>query len=236
MVFCNWCPPGFPGSQGLDLFTDLPVLSRTLTLIKHVKLRKQNTLLLTEIKSAARKEAKLHRRRIHDKIGYEASQQISGYIEKFLQERTKFNVIAAYLPINTELDLRPTIRKLRLLGKKICLPLIISSNSPLQFKIWEEDTKLAIGKFDVMVPTSEESVEPDLILCPMLSFDLEGFRLGYGGGFYDRTIEHLSERKLIFTMGCGYSQQLSLKLIPKGKYDKSLDAAVTERGITLFKK
>ena len=85
-------------------------------------------------------------------------------------------------------------------------------------------------------PLLEEIIEPDLILCPMLSFDSSGFRLGYGGGFYDRTIDYLSKRKSILTMGCGYSQQLSQKFLPKGTYDKSLDTVVTERGITFFGK
>jgi 5-formyltetrahydrofolate cyclo-ligase len=70
----------------------------------------------------------------------------------------------------------------------------------------------------------------------MLSFDSEGFRLGYGGGFYDRTIDYLSKKKSIITVGCGYSQQLSLEPLPKGGYDKSLDAVVTESGLTFFNK
>ena len=191
---------------------------------------------LAEIKIVARKEAKINRRSIHEKIGFKASQQVSANIESFLRNHTKLNVIAAYMPINSELDLGPTIINLRALSKKICLPMVISQNSPLQFKVWNQGAKLVNGEFNVLLPVSGEIVEPDLILCPMLSFDAEGFRLGYGGGFYDRTIDYLSKRKSIFTMGCGYSQQLSVKPIPKGKYDKSLDAAVTESGITLFNK
>ena len=173
---------------------------------------------------------------IHKKIGYEASLKISFFIERFLIEHTKLKVIAVYMPINTELDLQPTIIKLRRLGKKICLPLIISPNSPLKFKVWSEATKLVAGKFNVLVPVSGEIIEPDLILCPLLSFDSKGFRLGYGGGFYDRTITYFSERKSLFTIGCGYSQQLSQECLPKDEYDKSLDAVVTEIGITFFNK
>ena len=191
---------------------------------------------LAEIKTVARKKAKHKRSIIHNKIGYECSQRVSVYIESFLQKHKNLNVIAAYMPINTELDLGPTIIKLRTLGKKICLPVIISKNFPLQFKVWNKATKLVAGQFNVLVPVSEETIEPDLIFCPMLSFDSKGFRLGYGGGFYDRTIDHLSKRKSIFTMGCGYSQQLSQNYLPKGEYDKSLDAVVTESGITFFNK
>ena len=199
-------------------------------------LRKLNILSLSALKTVARKEAKIQRQIIHDRIGYDSSQKVSVYIEGFLKKHTRISVIAAYLPINTELDLGPAIIKLRRLGKKICLPLIISEKSPLQFKVWNEGSKLVTGKFNVLVPVSEEIIEPDLIFCPMLSFDSKGFRLGYGGGFYDRTIDCLSKRKSIFTMGCGYSQQLSQKLLPTGKYDKSLDTVVTERGITFFEK
>ena len=191
---------------------------------------------LAEIKTVLRKKAKLNRNIIHDKIGYESSQKVSIYIERFLREHTNLKVIAAYMPINTELDLAPTIIKLRTLDKKICLPVIHSKDNPLQFKVWNEVTKLVAGEFNVLVPVSEETIEPDLILCPMLSFDSRGLRLGYGGGFYDRTIDYLSKQKTIFTMGCGYSQQLSQTFLPKGEYDKSLDAVVTESGITFFNK
>jgi 5-formyltetrahydrofolate cyclo-ligase len=201
-----------------------------------MRLRKLNILSLTALKTVARKKAKIQRQISHDKIGYEASQKVSVHIERFLLNRPKLSVIAVYMPIKTELDLGPTIIKLRRLGKKICLPLIISKDNPLQFKVWNEDSKLVPGKFNVLVPVSEEIVEPDLILCPMLSFDSSGFRLGYGGGFYDRTIDYLSKRKTILTMGCGYSQQLSQKFLPKGVYDKSLDTIVTERGVTFFGK
>jgi 5-formyltetrahydrofolate cyclo-ligase len=195
-----------------------------------------SNLTLTKLKIAARKEAKLHRRNIHEKIGYEASKKVSSYIENFLQEHKHLKVVAAYMPINSELDLGPTLTKIRALEKKICLPLILSQNAPLQFKVWEHGAKLVVGEFNVLVPVSEEILEPDLILCPMLRFDPDGFRLGYGGGFYDRTIDHLSKRKSIFTMGCGYSQQLSQKCLPKGDHDKSLDSVVTEHGITFFNK
>ena len=191
---------------------------------------------LAEIKTVVRKKAKLKRNIIHDKIGYESSHKVSLSIERFLQEHTNLKVIAAYMPINSELDLGPTIIKLRILEKKICLPFIHLKDCPLQFKVWHETTKLVTGEFNVLVPVSGEIIEPDLILCPMLSFDSKGFRLGYGGGFYDRTIDYFAKRKTIFTMGCGYSQQLSQKCLPKGEYDKSLDAVVTESGITFFNK
>ena len=201
-----------------------------------MSLRKLNILSLTALKTVARKQAKIQRQIIHDKIGYDASQKVSVHIERFLLKHTKLSVIAVYMPIKTELDLGPAIMKLRRLGKKICLPIIISEDNPLQFKVWNEGSKLVTGKFNVLIPVSEETIEPDLILCPMLSFDSNGFRLGYGGGFYDRTIDYLSKRKSILTMGCGYSEQLSQKFLPKGAYDKSLDTVVTERGITFFGK
>jgi 5-formyltetrahydrofolate cyclo-ligase len=193
-------------------------------------------LSLAEIKTVAREKARLNRNIIHDKIGYESSHMVSLSIKRFLQDHTKLKVIAAYMPINSELDLGPTIMKLRLLEKKICLPVIHSKDCPLQFKVWHATTELVTKEFNVLVPVSGEIIEPDLILCPMLSFDSKGFRLGYGGGFYDRTIDYFAKRKKIFTMGCGYSQQLSQKCLPKGDYDKSLDAVVTESGIILFNK
>ena len=85
-----------------------------------------------------------------------------------------------------------------------------------------------------MVPESSKNVEPDLILCPMLSFDIRGHRLGYGGGFYDRTIAQLTKKKALYTLGCAYSEQASTKFLPIGKYDKPLDAVATENGLIFF--
>ena len=189
---------------------------------------------LDKLKNAFRKKAKLSRSCIHERIGSVASHKISRYIEDFLLTRTDLEVVAAYFPIQSEIDIRPIIPKIRKLGRILCLPVVTVKDQPLKFVVWNENIELMEGRFRVLVPASGEIIEPDLILCPMLSFDSRGYRLGYGGGFYDRTIDYLTRKKHIFSLGCAYSQQTSSKFLPIGDYDKPLDAVATENGITFF--
>ena len=191
-------------------------------------------MLLANFKTAARKKAKTVRAKAHREMGYVASQAVCSHINNFVINEKNFKVIAVYMPIQTEIDILPVIPRIRELGKILCLPNIISDNEPLDFLAWNENSKLVKGKFGVMVPETDKIVDPDLILCPMLSFDARGYRLGYGGGFYDRTIHHLASQKSIFTLGCAFSEQISLGALPIGKYDKPLNAVVTENGVTFF--
>ena len=189
---------------------------------------------LTDIKSAARAKAKELRQKVHRRISNKASYKISSYIEEFMNDREEFKVIAVYMPIQSEIDIRPVVSKMRKLGKTLCLPVVVSNNKPLIFKVWNENSKLFEGKFRVLVPESSKIVEPDLVLCPMLSFDIRGYRLGYGGGFYDRTFYNLAKKKVFYSLGCAYSEQASKTDLPIGKYDKPLDAIATENGLIFF--
>jgi len=190
-------------------------------------------LSLIELKASARAKAKDLRCKVHSRISDGASKKISFYIEEFIKGRNEFKVIAVYMPIQSEIDIRPVLSKIRKLGKILCLPVITARKKPLTFQVWNENSKLIEGKFRVLVPESGNNIEPDLILCPMLSFDIRGHRLGYGGGFYDRTIAQL-KKKVLYTLGCAYSEQVSTKNLPVGKYDKPLDAVATENGLIFF--
>ena len=189
---------------------------------------------LTRSKANARQKAKALRSCVFKKKGFECSIKISEHLERFLISRREYKIVAVYMPIRTEIDILPFVEKMRALNRILCLPVIISDNKPLNFKVWANSAQLVEGKFKVLVPLSGETVEPDLILCPMLSFDSRGYRLGYGGGFYDRTITYLSKKKSIYALGCAFSEQLSLERLPIGKYDKPLNAVATENGLTYF--
>ena len=84
------------------------------------------------------------------------------------------------------------------------------------------------------MPKSGKFIEPDLILCPLLSYDALGNRLGYGGGYYDRTIAKLSTQRSLLVFGCAYIGQLSENPLPAGYLDCRLDGVLTEEGIRLF--
>ena len=193
---------------------------------------------LEKNKREAREKAELQRKEVHEKIAVSASRKVASLLEKFLQKDKRadsITTVAAYISIKTELNLQPSIESLIRLGKRVCLPIIVDQNQPLIFKEWDGKRKLIRGKFNVPVPTSRFSIEPDLLICPLLSYDSAGFRLGYGGGFYDRTIASLqSKKKTVLTLGCGYSEQLSKKMLPINEYDKRLNAVITEKGLFFF--
>ena len=189
---------------------------------------------LIKDKVRARDKAKALRFQVHLSKSAEASIKISEHIEDFLISRKEWKIVAVYMPIQTEIDISPVILRIRALERIVCLPVIVARNEPLNFKVWSNHTKLVKGQFNVLEPLTGGIVEPDLILCPMLSFDSIGYRLGYGGGFYDRTIAYLNKKKKVFALGCAYSEQLSLERLPCGQHDKPLNAVATENGLTHF--
>ena len=187
-------------------------------------------------KKIARAKAKINRGLIHERIAVEASISVSRFALDFLQDNRMFQTVAAYSPIGSELDVMPTIQSLLEVGRKICLPLIIADQLPLKFKLWDGQGELVKGQFNILVPKVGSFVVPDVVFCPLLSYDNSGYRLGYGGGFYDRTIELFSEKKSTLILGCAYSQQKVEEMLPVNRFDKKLDGILTEKGLTFFKK
>ena len=100
----------------------------------------------------------------------------------------------------------------------------------MDFFEWSSKQPLSISKIGIPEPFSKKKVYPDIILVPMLAFDTQKFRLGYGGGFYDRYIQKIKKIKKIFTVGIAFSFQ-EVKKLPTNKYDKKLDFILTENYI-----
>lgn len=141
-----------------------------------------------------------------------------------LQGRT----VGLYVPIQAEPDLRPLVPLLRTAGARPALPVVTGEAEPLLFREWREREDLTPGPFGTSEPAREAPlVQPDLLLVPLLGFDEQGYRLGYGGGFYDRTAVALHPRPLL--VGVGY--ELSrLPTIDPAPHDVPMDAVCTERG------
>jgi 5,10-methenyltetrahydrofolate synthetase len=110
--------------------------------------------------------------------------------------------IAAYWPIRGELDLRPWMTKAIAKGARIALPVVIEKDQPVEFHLWTPDCAMKIGKWQIPVPAEAKAVTPDIIIIPLLGVDKEQYRLGNGGGYYDRTLAGLSSAK---TIGIGQS-------------------------------
>jgi 5-formyltetrahydrofolate cyclo-ligase len=138
-------------------------------------------------------------------------------------------VVAGFWPLDGEIDIRPLLHALHARGHAIVLPVTGKRGEALIFRPWAPGTPLLTGRFGTRHPDGE-AVAPDVLLMPLLAFDAAGNRLGYGGGFYDRTIATLPEALRI---GCAYAAQ-ELDSVPIGPYDQRLHAIATEDGVRSF--
>ncbi|WP_127753963.1 5-formyltetrahydrofolate cyclo-ligase [Devosia sp. 1566] len=141
-------------------------------------------------------------------------------------------VIAGYWPLVDELDCRPILLRLLDDGRTVVLPAIVRPHGPLQMRVWEPDAPLYPAGFGTLAPSElAPHAHPDLVLVPLLGFDGLGTRLGYGGGYYDRSFAEREGRPLM--VGVAYSVQ-EFDAIPRDEHDIALDAVITETGIRQF--
>lgn len=137
--------------------------------------------------------------------------------------------VSGFWPLGDEIDVRPVLARLHGMGWTCGLPVTGKRNTPLTFLQWAPGDPLVEGKFGVMTPLSSQPVvEPDLLLVPLLAFDRHGYRLGYGGGFYDRTLERLSAIKPIQAIGTAFAAQ-EVQKVPTHDGDMQLNWLITER-------
>lgn len=138
-------------------------------------------------------------------------------------------VLAFCWPIRNEYDVRHLLRRLRERGATAALPVVLAPKAPLIFREWHPGVKLALGKLDIPYPTAGAELVPDTVLLPMNGYDRQGYRLGYGGGFFDRTLQSLAARKPLVI---GVSFELAaIDTIHPQSWDIPMDYVVTERGV-----
>jgi 5-formyltetrahydrofolate cyclo-ligase len=151
--------------------------------------------------------------------------------ERFLAAMTiePAAVVAGYWPIGDEIDVCMLLSQLRALGHDIALPAVVGAGGPLAFRRWQEDDALADGPFGTrQPPDSAAAVTPAVVIVPLLAFDRRGFRLGYGGGYYDRTLAALRRRRRVVAVGVAYAAQ-EVPVVPRERDDEALDWIVTDR-------
>ena len=137
--------------------------------------------------------------------------------------------VSLYLPIKDELDTEPLAVALIERGVAIALPVIVKKGAPLVFRRYAPGDKLTPNGFGTSAPAPDaEAVLPDIVVAPLLGFTRAGGRLGYGGGFYDRTLEALRKEKQILAVGFAYGAQ-EVDALPLSPLDQPLDYVVTER-------
>jgi 5-formyltetrahydrofolate cyclo-ligase len=138
--------------------------------------------------------------------------------------------VALYHPINTELDTKPLAAALLDRGVRIALPVASKKPAPLVFRLFAAGDPLVEGVFGEQVPTdAADMVTPDIIVAPLLGFTRAGVRLGYGGGYYDRTIEALQKNGAVLFVGYAFALQ-EVDALPASPLDQRLDWVATERG------
>ena len=137
--------------------------------------------------------------------------------------------IGGYFPVNHEIDDLEILKKLKKKKYQISLP-VIKKNFDMDFYRWSFDDPLKINKYGIPEPFSKKLIYPDILLVPLVAFDKNLNRLGYGGGYYDRVIDKLSKKKYILKIGLALSVQ-KINNVPVTKYDKKLDYIVTDKYI-----
>jgi len=130
-------------------------------------------------------------------------------------------------PIRHEPDVRDLLARWTAAGCRAALPVVITEDAPLRFREWTPDTPLAADRYGIPIPTAGDWLTPDLILLPLNGFDGAGYRLGYGGGYFDRTLAALFPRPLAVGVGFEINRIASIRPEP---HDQRLDWIVTESG------
>ena len=152
------------------------------------------------------------------------------YISKVLKKnKTITKIVGGYYPYNYEIDAIKVLEKFEKIGYEISLPKI-KKNSQMDFFRWSIKDPLSINKYGIPEPTSDKMIVPNILLVPLVAFDKNCNRIGYGGGFYDRYIKKIKKIKKIVTIGLAYSFQ-RINQIPTDKYDVKLDFIVTNKKI-----
>lgn len=136
-------------------------------------------------------------------------------------------MVAGYVPMRGEIDPLPALAAQ---GGRLCLPVVTGTGQPLRFRTWRPGAELVPAIFGTHVPAEGEWCRPDILVVPLLAFDRQGHRLGYGGGFYDRTLAALRNGKPVLAIGFAWAAQ-ETGALPAGPHDQHLDLIVTEREV-----
>lgn len=177
-----------------------------------------------DIKDTARKAAKARRkaaRALHPDAARDAMEVFLASVP--IRPR---DVVSGYRPIFSELDPTPLMAALHERGVCLCVPVIVGAARPLTFRVWTPDAAMETGAFGAEIPVGTATITPTVLIAPMLAFDRALWRLGYGGGFYDRTLEGLRAAGYARAYGYAYEEQ-EIPSVPIEPTDQRLDGVIT---------
>lgn len=180
---------------------------------------------ISELKAEARKTAFAAR-----KQAFAAGQGQAAALLADLMAEYGAKPLAGYMAMRTEID--PTDAMAAHQGP-VGVPVIMGARQPLRFRAWTPGCDLIEGEFGAKIPAEGAWIEPEILIVPMVAWDRRGFRLGYGGGFYDRTLEGLRAKRPTIAIGFAFAAQ-ELAEVPVEPVDQPLDALVTETGVIRF--
>jgi 5-formyltetrahydrofolate cyclo-ligase len=183
-------------------------------------------------KAAARKAALARRKSAHAAAGPEVAAHLSAVLAKVLAGYRGVP-LAGYMPIRTEIDPLPAMTDAAAHGP-VGVPVIRGAGMALRFSRWQPGCDLRDGPFGARIPVRDDFFDPEILVVPLVAFDLRGNRLGYGGGFYDRTLQGLRAIRPTLAIGFAWDAQETTAL-PLEPTDQPLDLLVTESRILDFR-
>ncbi|MDZ4137106.1 MAG: 5-formyltetrahydrofolate cyclo-ligase, partial [Paracoccaceae bacterium] len=160
-----------------------------------------------------------------------AAEAIAGHLDALFAARfatLKGLTVSAWWPIKAELNLRHWLESLLARGARVALPVVVTPATPLVFRPWTPNCKMVQGVWKIPVPAEGPEVVPDVTLSPVVGWDGAGYRLGYGGGYFDRTLAALSPRPQ--AIGVGLDAARIATIFPQ-PHDIAMDCIVTESGL-----
>ena len=182
---------------------------------------------IAALKQGVRDDALKRRAALHAAHPNAAHEMAENFLDSIPLKRD--STVSAYIAIGDEPDAGPLMKALREHGCAIVLPRVVGKEKPLAFHRYEAGAKLMPGPFGLSQPgTDWPLADPDVLIVPLLAFDAEGNRLGYGAGFYDRTLAGLRARKKVLAVGYALSK-LERDEVPHHEGDQKLDWIVTEK-------
>jgi 5-formyltetrahydrofolate cyclo-ligase len=156
----------------------------------------------------------------------EWGEKIAAEIQEMLAGRP--GALGVYWPFRGEFDPRPLIDMVVAQGRMIALPVVVDKKGPLEYRAWKPGEALIAGVWDIPIPERRDIVVPATVLAPLVGFDHACYRLGYGGGYFDRTLAALQPRPM--AIGVGFAFQEIATIHPQD-FDIPMDALVTEVGL-----
>jgi len=188
---------------------------------------------MTQTKDDIRQFAKRHRDMMQiDPAWAESAAAVFMDAVKVAQNQ----IVSAYYPIGKEIDPSPIVEKLWDDGKQVCLPVVQGKGEPLLFAQWTKSTILKPAAMGILEPEAKNFIKPDILIIPLLAFDQQGHRLGYGQGHYDATLAMLRAEKDVLAVGLAYAEQAVLFALPSEPHDHKLDMVITPQRVFDFRR